>query len=73
MSDFKVLILLEPSRCVFTKYSKSRFSQNTTNLLSNKVATCFDSRSHHQANYWTMYEVRQVKVHIFGIPKCLQQ
>ena len=33
------------------KYSKSKFSQNTTNLLSIKVATCFDSRSHHQANY----------------------
>jgi len=25
------------------KYSKSKFSQNTTNLLSIKVATCFDS------------------------------
>ena len=68
MSDFKVLILLEPSRCVFTKYSKSRFSQNTTNLLSIKVATYFDSRSHHQVNYWTMFELHQVKVHIFGIP-----
>jgi len=55
------------------KYSNSKFSQNTTNLLSIKVATCFDSRSHHQANYWTMFEVHQVKVHIFGIPKCLQQ
>jgi len=28
--------------------------------------------SHHQFNYWTMFEVHQVKVHIFGIPKCLQ-
>ena len=56
-----------------TKYSKSKFSRNTTNLLSIKVATCFDSRSHHKANYWTMFEVRQVKVHIFGIPKCLRQ
>jgi len=27
-----------------------KFSQNTTNLLSIKVATCFDSRSHYQAN-----------------------
>jgi len=42
---------LESSPCVFTKYSKSEFSQSTTNLLSVKVATCFDSRSHHQANY----------------------
>ena len=25
------------------KYSKSNFSQNTNNLLSIKVATCFDS------------------------------
>jgi len=62
-----------PSRRVFTKYSKSKFSQNTTNILSIKVATCFDSSSHHQANYWTMHEVHQVKVHIFGIPKYLQQ
>jgi hypothetical protein len=30
-------------------------------------------KSHHQANYWTMYEVHQVKVHIFGTPKYLQQ
>jgi len=28
------LIQLEQSRCVFTEYSKSKFSQNTTNLLS---------------------------------------
>ena len=55
------------------KYSKSKFSQNTTNLLSIKVATCFDSRSHHKANYWIMFEVHQVKVHIFGIQKCSQQ
>jgi len=41
--------------------------------MSIKVVTCFDSRSHHQANYRTMFEVHQVKVHIFGIPKCLQQ
>jgi hypothetical protein len=41
------------------RYSKSKFGQNTTNLLSIEVATCFDSRSHHQANYWTTYEVRQ--------------
>ena len=34
-----------------TKYSKSKFKQNTTNLLSIKVATRFDSKSHHQANY----------------------
>jgi len=34
-------------------YSKSKFSQNTTNLLSIKVAICFDPRSHHQANYRT--------------------
>jgi len=27
-------------------YSKSTFSQNTSNLLSIKVATCFDSRGH---------------------------
>jgi hypothetical protein len=67
------IFLLEPSRCVFTKYSKSKFSQNTTILLSIKVATRFDSRSHHQANYWTMCEVQQVKVHVSGIPKCLQQ
>jgi len=53
---------------------KSKFSQNTTNLLSIiNVATCFDSRSHHQANYWTMFVVHQLKVHILGIPKCLQQ
>jgi hypothetical protein len=32
-------------------YSKSTFSHNTTNLLSIKVATCFNSRSHHQFNY----------------------
>jgi len=56
--------LLEPSRCVFTKYSNSKFSQNTTILLSIKVVTCFDSRSHHQANYWTMFEVHQVKVQV---------
>jgi len=32
--------------------SKSTFSQNKTNLLSIiNVATCFDSQSHHQANY----------------------
>ena len=68
-----IFFLLEPSRCVFTRYSKNEFSQNTTNLLPIKVATCFDSRSHHQANYWTMYEVQEVKVHIFGIPKYLQQ
>jgi len=55
------------------RYFKSKFSQNTTNLLSIKVATCFDLRLHHQANYRTMYEVHQVKVHILGIPKCLQQ
>jgi hypothetical protein len=54
--------------CINPKYSKSKFSQNTADLLSIKVATCFDSRSHHQANYWIMYEVHQVKVHIFGIP-----
>jgi len=29
---------------------KSKFSQNTTNLLSIRVATCFDSRNYHQAN-----------------------
>jgi hypothetical protein len=52
--------------------SKSKFSQNTTILLLIKVATCFDSRSH-QANCWTIYVVHQVKVHIFGIPKYLQQ
>jgi hypothetical protein len=35
------------------KYSKSKFSQNATNLLSIiNVATCFDSQSHHQANYF---------------------
>jgi predicted DCC family thiol-disulfide oxidoreductase YuxK len=46
-----------------------KFSQNTTNLLSIiDVATCFDSQSHHQANYWTMFRVHQVKVHTFGIP-----
>jgi hypothetical protein len=50
-------------RSYTAKYSKSKFSQNTTNLLSIKVATRFDSRSHHQANYWTMYEVHEVKVH----------
>jgi hypothetical protein len=33
------------------RYSKSKYSQNTTNLLSIKMATCFDSRSLHQANY----------------------
>jgi hypothetical protein len=55
------------------RYPKSKFSQNTTNLLSTNVATCFDSRSHHQVNYWTMFEVHQVKVHIFGTSKCLQQ
>ena len=54
------------------KYSKSKFSQNTTNLLSIKMATCFDSQSHHQANYRTMLKVHEVKVHIFGTPKCLQ-
>ena len=64
---------LESTRCVFSKYSKSKFSKNTTDLLSIRVATCFDSGSHHQANYWTMFEVHQVKLHIFGIPKCLQQ
>jgi len=60
---------------VFSRqYSKSKFSQNTTNLLSIiNMATCFDSQSHHQANYWTMFEVQQVKVHTFGIPKYLQQ
>ena len=63
---------LKPSRCVFTNYSKSQFSQNTTNLLSIKVATCFDSRSRHQASYWTMFEEHQVKVYIWD-PKCLQQ
>jgi hypothetical protein len=31
------------SRCVFTEYSKSEFRQNTTILLSIKLATCFDS------------------------------
>jgi hypothetical protein len=30
---------------------KNKFSPNTNNLLSIKLATCFDSRSHHQANY----------------------
>jgi len=44
-------LLLEPSRCVFTEYSKSKFSQNTSNLLSVKVATGFDSRNRHQVNY----------------------
>jgi hypothetical protein len=33
----------------------------------------FDLRSHHQANYWTMLGEHKVEVHIFGIPKCLQQ
>ena len=53
----------------------SRLScQNITNLLSIiNVETCFDSQIHHQANYWTMFKVHQVKVHIFGIPKCLQR
>ena len=55
-----LFFLLEPSRCVFTKHSTSKSSQNTTNLLSIKVATCFDSRSQHQANYWTMYEVHYI-------------
>ena len=32
------------------QYSKSKFSQNTSNLFSIKVATCFDSYSH-QASY----------------------
>jgi hypothetical protein len=64
--------LLKPSRCVFTKYTKSKFSQNTANLLSIKVATCFDSRSRHQASYKTMFQVHQVKVHFFGIAKYLQ-
>jgi len=54
---------------VFKWYSNSKFSQNTTNLISIKGATCFDSRSHHQANYLTVFEVQQVKVHIFEIPK----
>ena len=58
-------LLLDLSRCVFTKYSNSKFSQNTTNLLPIKVATCLDSRSHHQANYWTMFEAHQVKGHIW--------
>jgi len=46
-------------------YSKSKFSQNTTNLLSVNVATCFDSSSYYQANCWTMFKVHQVKVHIW--------
>jgi hypothetical protein len=33
------------------KYFKSKFSQNTNNLFSIKVSTCFDSESHHLANY----------------------
>jgi len=57
--------------CKKFKYWKSKFSQNTTNLLSKW--TCFDSMSrHHQANYWNMFEVHQVKVHIW-VPKFLQQ
>ena len=31
----------------WNKYSKGKFSQNPTNLLSIKVATCFDSYIHH--------------------------
>ena len=27
----------------------------------------------HQANHWNIFKVHQVKVHIFGIPKCLQK
>ena len=55
--------------------SQDKFqSQNTTNLLSIiNVATCFDSQSHHLANHWTVFKVHQVKVHIFGIRKCLQE
>ena len=51
---------------------KIKFSQNTTNLLSIKLATCFDSKGHHQANYWTMFKVHQETTHIFRISKCLQ-
>ena len=38
--------------CEKIKYSKSKYSQNTTNLLLViSVTTCFDSQGHHQANY----------------------
>ena len=51
----------------------SKFSQNTTNLLSvMNAATCCDSKSLNQANNWTMCKVHQEAMHIFGIPKCLQ-
>jgi hypothetical protein len=58
-------------KCRFLGSQKTgrKFSQNTTNLFSVKVAKYFDSRSQHQANFWTTYKVHQVKVHIFEIPK----
>jgi hypothetical protein len=59
------------SRRLWSQWRQVLF-RNTTNLLSIKVATCFDSRSHHQANYRTTFEIHQVKVQIFGIPKCLR-
>jgi len=55
--------IIEPCLRYIKWKCKWKFSQNTTILLSIKVVTCFDSRSHHQANYWTMFEVHQVKVH----------
>jgi hypothetical protein len=57
----------------FHEVFQQQVQSKQTNLLSFKVATCFDSRSHHQTNYWIMSEVHQVKVHIFGIQKYLQQ
>ena len=49
---FHVASLLQVSEYSSNTVSIPRVSSvKTTILLSIKVATCFDSRSHHQANY----------------------
>jgi len=59
-------------RMCFTKYFKSWFCQNTTNFIVNRKCGYMFRLSNHQANSWTIFTVHWVKVHIFGISKCLQ-